>query len=69
MYTKSRNIEIVMGNKTDDIVEELPKSLLQNYTKNLKEPMRGSKFLPDSTDLLPPSKNRFEKRQIKYRFF
>ena len=28
MYTKSRNIEIIMGNKTNDIIEELHKSLL-----------------------------------------
>ena len=28
MYTKSHNIEIIMGNKTNDIIEELHKSLL-----------------------------------------
>ena len=36
MYTKSRNIEIMMGIKTDDIIEELRKSLLQNYEKRFK---------------------------------
>ena len=35
MHTKSRNIEIMMGNKTNDIIEELRKSLLQNYKKDL----------------------------------
>ena len=35
MHTKSRNIEIMMGNKTNDITEELRKSLLQNYKKDL----------------------------------
>ena len=32
MYTKSRNIEIIMGNETDDITEELRKSRLQEAT-------------------------------------
>ena len=31
MSTKSDNIEIVMGNKTDDIINELIDSLLQRY--------------------------------------
>ena len=52
MYTKSHNIEIMMGNETDDIIEELPKSLLQGYKKDLKEPMTGSTFVRDSIDLL-----------------
>ena len=34
MYTKSLNIEIMMGNETDDIIEGLRKSLLQNYKKD-----------------------------------
>ena len=52
MYSKRRNIEIMMGNETDDIIEELRKSLLQNYKKDLKEPMTGSEFVSDSIDLL-----------------
>ena len=52
MYSKRRNIEIMMGNETDDIIEELRKSLLQNYEKDLKEPMRECKFFRDSIDLL-----------------
>ena len=39
MYTKSRNIEIMIGNKTDEIIEKLFDSLLQNYCKNLEEPI------------------------------
>ena len=31
MYSKSRNIEIMEGNKTDEITEELLESLLQNH--------------------------------------
>ena len=51
IYTKSHNIEIMMGNETDDIIEGLRKSLLQNYKKDSKEPMRGSEFVSDSIDL------------------
>ena len=40
------------GNETDEIINELFESLLQNYQKNLEEPMRGSEFVPDSIDLL-----------------
>ena len=41
MYTKSRNIEIMMGNETNDIIGELRESLLQKYKKDLKETMTG----------------------------
>ena len=55
MYTKSRNIEIMEGNETDEIISFTfhlqIESHLQNYQKNLEEPMRGSKFVPDSNDL------------------
>ena len=33
MHTKSNNIEIMMGSETYEIVDELLKSLLQNYQK------------------------------------
>ena len=52
MYTKSSNIEIMEGDKTDEIIEERFKSPLLNYQKKLVEPMRGSEFVPDSVDLL-----------------
>ena len=52
MYTKSHNIEIMMGNETDEVIKKLFESLLQNYQKNLEEPMRISKFVSDSIDLL-----------------
>ena len=44
MYTKSRNTEIMMGKKTDGIIEEL--------RKDFEKPMRGSEFVPDSINLL-----------------
>ena len=39
MRTKSDNIEIMMGSKTDEIIEELFKSLLKRYQEGLKESM------------------------------
>ena len=35
MHSKSDNIEIMMGSKTDEIIEELFESLLQRYQKGL----------------------------------
>ena len=40
-----------MGSETNDIIEELIESLLQNYQKNLEESMRASEFVRDSVDL------------------
>ena len=37
MCTKNDNIEIMIGNETDEIIEELFKSLLQRYQKGLKK--------------------------------
>ena len=52
MLTKSNNIEIMMGNETDEIIEEVFESFLQKYQEGLEEKMRGRKFVFDSTDLL-----------------
>ena len=52
VYTKSHNIEIMGDGKTDEIIKKLFESLLQNYKKKFKKPMRGSEFVPDSIDLL-----------------
>ena len=70
IHTKSRNIEIMMGSETNDIIKELSKNLLQNYHNNLEEPMRESEFVPSGIDLLNYhlQKNKFKKRQIIYRF-
>ena len=51
-HTKSHNIEIVMGNKPNDIIVELFKYLFQYYQKDLEESMRGSEFVFDSVGLL-----------------
>ena len=52
MHTKSRNIEIMMGNKADEIIGKLFNYLLQKYQEGLEETMRGSEFVCDSVDLL-----------------
>ena len=52
IYTKSRNIEIMKGDETDEIITKPFESLFQNNQKNLEEPIRGSEFVPDSIDLL-----------------
>ena len=52
MHTKRHNIEIMLGNETDEIIKILFESLLQNYQKDLEESMRGSKSVFDGIDLL-----------------
>ena len=41
-----------MGSETDEIIEELFKSLLQRYQEGLEEPLRGSEFIFDNVDAL-----------------
>ena len=52
MHTKSDNIEIIISSETNDIIEELRESPLQNYHNNLEESMKASEFVRDSIDLL-----------------
>ena len=52
MHTKSNNVEIMMGSKTDEIIEEVFESFLQKYQEGLEESMRGSEFSYDSVDAL-----------------
>ena len=58
MHTKSDNIEIVMGSETNEIAEELFKSLLQRYQEGLEESMKGSEFVFDSVGLLEYKLNK-----------
>ena len=51
MHTISHNIETLMGNETDEIIEDIFKSLLQRYQEGLETSMRGNKFVFDSADL------------------
>ena len=50
--TKGHNIEITVGNETEETIEELFKSLLQRYQEGLKKSVRGREFGFHSVDLL-----------------
>ena len=52
MHTTSDIIEIMIGNETDEIIEELFESLLQKYQEGLENSMKGSEIAFDSNDLL-----------------
>ena len=50
MHSKSHNIEILIGNETNEMIEELFDSLLQKDQKALKESVNRSEFSFDSVD-------------------
>ena len=52
MHRASDNIEIMMVSETDEIIEELFKSLLKRYQKGLEESMDGSSFAFDGVNAL-----------------
>ena len=52
MHAKSDNVEIMTGSETNEIIEELFKSLLQRYQEGLEESLRGSEFIFNSVDAL-----------------
>ena len=52
MYTKSNNIEIMIGSDSNEVIEELFKSLLQKYQESLEENMSGSEFVFDGVNVL-----------------
>ena len=52
MYTRSDNIEIMFGDKNDDIIEQLFESLLKKYEENLQNKMKRSEFEFDGVNFL-----------------
>ena len=52
MHSKKDNMEIMIGNETNEINEELFDSLLHKYQKDLEESMRGSELVFHNVDLL-----------------
>ena len=52
MHTKSDNKEIMIGSDTNEVIEDLFKSLLQGYQENLEEKMKVSEFVFDGVNLL-----------------
>ena len=51
-HTKSDNLEIMIGNDTNEVIEDLFKSLLQRYQEGLEEKMKGSDFAFDGVNVL-----------------
>ena len=58
MHTKSRNIEIMVGSETNDIIEELSESPLQNYQKGLEESIRGNELIYLCWSIVLPSSKK-----------
>ena len=52
MHAKSNNIEIMIGNKMDEIIGKIFDSVLQKYWEKLEKSMKGSEFVFDSVDSL-----------------
>ena len=52
LRSKSDNIEVMMGDETDEIIDEFYESFSQKYQKDLEESLRGSEFIFDSVNLL-----------------
>ena len=52
MHINSSNIEIMTSSQTNNITEELFKSLLQRYQEGLEESMKRREFIFDSIGLL-----------------
>ena len=52
MHSKSDNIEIMIGNDTNEIIKNLSNLPLKRYQKGLEEAMRGSDFVFDYVESL-----------------
>ena len=52
MYTKSDNVDVLIGNTTVDIIKEPFESTLKRYQSGLEESMRGSEFVYDCVNEL-----------------
>ena len=52
LHIKRNNIETMVGNETNEIIEELFDSLLQRHQEGLEESMRRSNLFYDGVDLL-----------------
>ena len=61
-YVWSKNEEIRLGNETDDIVESLINSFLNNYQKEQQVSREKSNLIFDSADLI---QYKFHKTNLK----
>ena len=50
MRTKINNKEVMMGNETDEIIEDFLKPLFQKYQEGLEENIKTSNFIFDNVD-------------------
>ena len=57
-HTRSNSAEFMNGSETEEIIESLYRSLLQNYNDNLQEKMRGSDFVFNGINYLYYDFNR-----------
>ena len=68
MHTKSKNVEIMMGSETIEIIEDLFESFFQKYQEGLEESARGSEFVYDSVDALYYNLNKVSlSRGVSYK--
>ena len=58
MHVKSINTKIMIGSDTNEVIEELFKSLSNRYQENLEEKMSGSEFVFDTVNVLHYDLNR-----------
>ena len=65
MHSKSDNVEIMIGSKTNEVIEDFFKSLLQRYQEGLEESIRGREFIFDSVDALYYDLNKIS-RGVSY---
>ena len=52
MHSKSNNIEIMINNKTNEVIKDLLQSLLSKYQIGLETSMKGSELVFDCVHLL-----------------
>ena len=68
MHAKSDNVEIMMGSETNEVIEELFKSIRQRYPKKKKkiqESMKGSHFTFDGVNALYYDLNTMNLSRVK----
>ena len=65
MNSKSENVEITMGNETDDIIKELFWIFFQTYQEGLEKKLEKSHFIFESVDLLHYSLHKTRLRRGK----
>ena len=67
MHSKSRQVEVYMGSDTENVIDTLFNTLLQNF-QGIQETLneRGSEFIPDSVELLKYELHKIDIRAESY---